>query len=126
MRGRCPPTRTTPCANAAVCRSRSRWSAPWRAGSPSAGPPLSTGRRTPSARALHDRLLASYAKECSDGWATGPDDGYFLDQLAYHLVQAERREELVALVTSFDWIERRLTTGSLAALYRDYDACGDA
>ena len=83
-------------------------------------------RRTPSARALHDRLLASYAKECSDGWATGPDDGYFLDQLAYHLVQAERREELVALVTSFDWIERRLTTGSLAALYRDYDACGDA
>jgi hypothetical protein len=36
---------------------------------------------------LHNRLLNAYAAQCTGGWATGPNDGYFQQHLIHHLIQ---------------------------------------
>lgn len=46
----------------------------------------------------HERLLQSYATLCSDGWATGPNDDYFFQNIAHHLVQQEQVVDALALV----------------------------
>ena len=43
---------------------------------------------------LHSQLLDRYKQRCSDGWHTGPDDGYFFEHLAYHLREAGQLAEL--------------------------------
>ena len=48
--------------------------------------------------ALHARLLDAYAARCPEGWASGPDDGYFFEHLVYHLAQAGRRDALYVLI----------------------------
>jgi len=48
---------------------------------------------------LHEQLLASYTSQCDGGWATGPDDGYFFQQLSHHLQQSGRTAGLVTLLT---------------------------
>lgn len=59
-------------------------------------------------RGLHERLLAAYQQHCPEGWASGPDDGYYYQQLAYHLREAGRWEALAALLTgSPDWMRRK-------------------
>jgi nucleoside phosphorylase len=37
---------------------------------------------------LHAELLEAYRSKCSNGWPTGPNDGYFYDYLVYHLINA--------------------------------------
>ncbi|MBE7468959.1 MAG: hypothetical protein DPW09_03360 [Anaerolineae bacterium] len=54
--------------------------------------------------ALHERLVAAYRQQCTDGWASGPDDGYFFDHLAYHLAEAGQREALYALISK-EWMD---------------------
>lgn len=57
---------------------------------------------------LHNQLLTAYAKCCSNGWHTGQNDGYFFENLAYHLRESGRKEELYALLTqSPDWMEAK-------------------
>jgi hypothetical protein len=55
--------------------------------------------------ALHDRLLRAYAVCCPDGWPNGPDDGYFFQQLGYHLVESSRGEELQQLLLDPNWFQ---------------------
>ena len=44
----------------------------------------------------------------SNGWHTGPNDGYFFENLAYHLHESGRKEELYELLTkSPDWMEAK-------------------
>ena len=43
--------------------------------------------------AAHSQLLAGYAARCPFGWPSGPDDGYFYQHLAGHLVTVGRRNE---------------------------------
>ncbi|MDD1761279.1 MAG: NB-ARC domain-containing protein, partial [Methanothrix sp.] len=40
-------------------------------------------KRAGDISALHGRLLDAYRNICQDGWHTGPNDGYFLQHLAY-------------------------------------------
>lgn len=54
---------------------------------------------------LHERLVTEYAKLCSGGWDTGPDDGYFFEHLAYHLASAQLNNELAKLLQNFRWIK---------------------
>ncbi|MBD2627346.1 hypothetical protein H6G56_12835 [Anabaena variabilis FACHB-164] len=57
---------------------------------------------------LHNRLLTAYKKHCSQGWHTGINDGYFFQNLAYHLKESGRKDELYRLLTqSPDWMEAK-------------------
>ena len=57
---------------------------------------------------LHNRLLAAYSKYCLHGWHTGINDGYFFHNLAYHLKESGRKDELYRLLTqSPDWMEAK-------------------
>jgi WD40 repeat protein len=71
--------------------------------------------------ALHNRLLDEYEKQCSMGWATGPDDEYFFEHLAFHLKEAERVTELTQLLSTFEWLQRKLEITDVNALIADYD-----
>jgi len=78
-------------------------------------------RRAPGLPALHDRLLAAYRDQCPAGWATGPDDGYFYQHLAHHLHQAGRIADLRALLLDLDWMNAKLTAGTISGLLADYE-----
>ncbi len=57
---------------------------------------------------LHRRFVDAYARQCSDGWPSGPNDGYYFEHLVYHLIQAGRMaEELVTLVADPRWQRAR-------------------
>ncbi len=71
--------------------------------------------------ALHEQWLAAYAAQCPVGWATGPDDGYFFQHLAYHLHAAGREGELRRLLVTFAWLQARLEATDVIGLVQDYD-----
>jgi WD40 repeat protein len=75
---------------------------------------------------LHQRLLDAYAWICPDGWATGPDDGYFLQHLCGHLLAAERQEEAAALLLDAVWIQRVVTAGLVYGLVTDFNLMLDS
>ena len=57
---------------------------------------------------LHQRLLSTYGQCCPNDWCSGPRDGYFFERLAYHLLQASRKQELYALLTASPaWMEAK-------------------
>ena len=60
-----------------------------------------------SVTGLHLEILTAYKAKCPDGWYSGPDDGYFFDYLAYHLLQGGRGDELVATVKDMRYIARK-------------------
>ncbi len=70
---------------------------------------------------LHEKLLAAYQKKCKDGWASGPNDGYYFENLGYHLVEAGRKEELRRLLFDFGWINTKLEAADVNSLIKDYD-----
>jgi WD40 repeat protein len=70
---------------------------------------------------LHEKLLEGYKSRCSGGWATGPNDGYFFQHLAYHLSQAGKESDLRALLLDFDWMQARLQAADVAGLIHDFD-----
>lgn len=59
----------------------------------------------------HDALLDAYEKSLAEpGWHNGATDGYFFENLAYHLRAAGRRQELYALLTSnTHWMNAKFT-----------------
>lgn len=73
--------------------------------------------------ALHMALLNGYGAKCPDGWKSGPNDGYFLENLAYHLRQAGRTTELVSLlVDDPGWRDtKRRSLGTDASYFADLD-----
>ncbi|RPJ40357.1 MAG: WD40 repeat domain-containing protein, partial [Chloroflexi bacterium] len=54
--------------------------------------------------ALNTRLLEAYQRRSPHGWASGPDDGYYFQHLAGHLITAGRRADLQELLFNFDWL----------------------
>jgi WD40 repeat protein len=70
---------------------------------------------------LHRRLLAAYGKECNEDWPHGPDDGYFFQHLAHHLVEAGRQDDLRRLLQDFAWLQARLKQTDIQGLISDYD-----
>ena len=79
------------------------------------------GRAAANLPALHDGLLAAYAEQCDGDWAAGPDDGYFRQHLARHLLSAGRLAELQALLLDLDWMNTKLTRGDMPGLLADHD-----
>jgi WD40 repeat protein len=75
--------------------------------------------------ALHRQLIAAYAGVCDEGWASGPDDGYFFNWLAWHLREAGQLEQLRNLLLNPLWIRAKLFHADVAALLADYEYLGD-
>jgi WD40 repeat protein len=59
-------------------------------------------------KSLHNQFLDAYMKRCMQGWPSGPNDGYFFQNLAYHLSEAGRLEDLKSLLFDFNWIRAKL------------------
>ena len=71
---------------------------------------------------LHKRLLSAYRQKCSNGWPSGPDDGYFFQHLAYHLSEAGLLEDLKTLLLDISWIKSKLySCRETNLLVSDYD-----
>jgi hypothetical protein len=70
--------------------------------------------------ALNRVLLDAYRKKCPDGWASGPNDGYFLEKLCAHLVAAGQAEDAAALLGSARWGLVKCGAGLAFSLDRDY------
>ena len=74
---------------------------------------------------LREKLLAAYQQKCKDGWAGGPNDGYFFENLAYHLVGAGKKDELSTLLFDFEWMHVKLEAVDINSLIKDYDCIPD-
>jgi len=76
-------------------------------------------------RALHNRLLHAYAGLCPRGWPSGPNDGYYFEHLAHHLLKAGRDKDCYALLMNFEWAKAKLAATDIAALVADYENLAD-
>jgi hypothetical protein len=68
-------------------------------------------------RARHAALVQAYAIEGQ--WADGPDDGYYFQNLAFHLAGAGRESALRELLMSPSWLARKLEIAGVNALIAD-------
>jgi hypothetical protein len=74
-------------------------------------------------KSFHTLLLDAYVAQSAGGWTSGPNDGYFFQHLGYHLLEADRAEELCRLLTgSPDWMEKKfITLGGHTSYAADLD-----
>ncbi len=72
-------------------------------------------------RKLHETLLQAYYQHCRDGWATGPNDGYFFQYLPWHLKAARCTGELRSLLLNPEWLERKLDVAGVYSLTSDFN-----
>jgi hypothetical protein len=77
-------------------------------------------RVTGNPKAAHRGLLDAYRRECPSGWPSGPDDGYFLQNLCGHLIQADEVDDAVALLTDGPWVITKCRVGLVFSLKTDY------
>lgn len=68
----------------------------------------------------HQRVLKAYRALCHGKWTAGPRDGYFFQNLTYHLWGAGWQEELSRLLVNFDWLWARLKATDIASLLQDF------
>ena len=61
----------------------------------------------PDPQRVHESLIRTYEELCPNGWASGPDDGYFFFRLQHHLERAGRAEEASELERSYSWLEAK-------------------
>jgi WD40 repeat protein len=77
--------------------------------------------------ALHQAMLDAYRAKCSDGdWASGPNDGYFLENVADHLIEAGRGGELSDLLLELRWLQAKADAGLTFDLIHEYAAAAVA
>jgi hypothetical protein len=65
---------------------------------------------------LHQDLLDAYSEKCPNGWPSGPNDGYFFQYLAYHLIQSDKRDEFIKLYFNDRWIKAKLKNAGFGGL----------
>lgn len=69
----------------------------------------------------HGRLVDGYRSRCPDGsWWKGPNDGYFFENIAYHMAQAKRPQELYRLLLDYDWLRTKLAVDGIVRLLADF------
>ena len=82
---------------------------------------LLTHQLAGNAARVHRQLLDHYRRCCPNGWwPSGPDDGYFLQNLCYHLAAARRKTALQNLLADYDWLDRKLASDGITGLFADY------
>jgi len=73
-----------------------------------------------SRAALHLCLLDAYGKKCPNGWPSGPDDGYYFQNLCEHMLTAGKLDDAVVLLTGLPWIEAKCKAKLFDSLLKDY------
>ena len=69
----------------------------------------------------HGRLVDGYRSRCVDGsWSKGPNDGYFFENIAYHMAQSNRVRDLNRLLLDYDWLRTKLATCGIIGLLADF------
>lgn len=69
----------------------------------------------------HGRLVDGYRSRCTDAsWSNGPNDGYFFENIAYHMAQANRARELHRLLLDYDWLRAKLAVAGIIGLVADF------
>jgi WD40 repeat protein len=85
-------------------------------------------KRLGSMGALHDLLLSAYRRKCPEGWHSGPNDGYFLQNLCRHLIAMERWDELIGeesspgVLTDLRWVDVRVRAGQVFSVVEEFNA----
>jgi WD40 repeat protein len=69
---------------------------------------------------LHLILVDAYRDKCTNGWVSGPNDGYFFQNLVGHLLMGGRVNEVVILLADLRWIEAKCKAGLALGLGKDY------
>lgn len=72
-------------------------------------------------RIIHDLLLERYRLLHFPVWADAAADPYLGANLAWHLGQARRHDELASLLVDVRWMRTRLSTTGLPELITDYN-----
>jgi WD40 repeat protein len=72
----------------------------------------------------HRKLVEGYRRKCPDGWASGPDDGYFFQNLASHLRESRQLATLRSLLLDVRWLEAKLRATDLPSLLADFELAG--
>lgn len=70
---------------------------------------------------LHRRLLDAYRGQTPQGWASGPNDGYFFEHLPFHLREAKGQGALAALLFDYRWLRAKLKATDSWQLSTDFD-----
>jgi WD40 repeat protein len=74
-------------------------------------------------REAHNNLLKAYSEQCPLHWSDGPRDGYFFENLTWHLRNAGRADEALGLVLDFRWIDAKLRASGVISVLSDYEWC---
>jgi WD40 repeat protein len=69
----------------------------------------------------HRMFLECYAQRCPNHWSEGPQDGYFFENLIWHLRHAGRDQEAVQLLANLRWMQAKLDACGVTALLTDYE-----
>jgi len=69
----------------------------------------------------HNRLLQAYAIQCAGQWHDGPADGYFFENLLWHLRAAGRNDQALELISDFRWINAKLRASGVISVLTDYE-----
>ena len=69
----------------------------------------------------HRDLLASYRRKCDGEWPQGPNDGYFFENLIWHLRSGCQAEEALRLLMNVPWMQSKLDACGISPLVADYD-----
>ncbi|MBN1167799.1 MAG: TIR domain-containing protein, partial [Methanospirillaceae archaeon] len=70
---------------------------------------------------VHQDLVDAYSSLSPEGWATGPDDGYFLQHLTSHLITTGKWKEAEDLLLDPRWLNRKIELGMIQGLIEEYD-----
>jgi hypothetical protein len=76
-------------------------------------------------KALHGILLDAYRAKCPDGWHTGPNDGYFFENLCAHLAETADWADAEAAWTDFALLMRKSELSLLDTIVKDYQLLGE-
>ncbi|MCE7947445.1 MAG: hypothetical protein DYG88_08460, partial [Chloroflexi bacterium CFX4] len=78
------------------------------------------GKQRETLPSLHTKFLSAYGVTT---WADLPaDEPYLWDYLAYHLLEANQRDELRAILLDYRYLQAKLNVRDVNALLSDFDA----
>ena len=69
----------------------------------------------------HRDLLASDGRKCAGQRPRGPNDGYFFENLIWHLRSARQVDDALHLLMDFAWMQAKVDACGITPLVADYD-----
>jgi tetratricopeptide (TPR) repeat protein len=76
-------------------------------------------------KTLHSKLIEAYGEHCNYNWPSGPNDGYFFQNLPYHMGKAMRLSDLEKMLLDYTWLQKKLETTSHRELIDDYEGLAE-